>query len=685
MSQPTQLSFQRMHHLPLPARRLLQQTALIYRLIFSVCFAMSVLLYAVPVQAAASTVVIDDFESGVDRWTRNDKVKSDNPASGVMLVDVVSTRTSEGGPPESSAAGLFSYKTATNSWASASIRVSGAAWAKAGAQRLTFWLNADGEEQGTELVLRANYRQSDGTTRDESFTVPVRLRNTSWRRVVIPLSDIRNENGPLLPRLSGVYLLQFVQRGTWDSRFFTVDQLQIEGTGVPLAGVTPSGVPTAPAGSGALGGSSTANPAAPPTAAETTNVSVDFLRRQGVIRTSANVSIGAALPGATGAAAYPLQGSAAFRRAISTLKPRVVRLDAAALTELVDSARPAFNFSRLAASARQVRALGAEPLLAITVDPSWGLDTRGYTVFAVGAVRAVNTGNPRPTRLFELATGTGSLSNANAVAWFNSARKAIKALSPYYRVGGIAASSGNLGTQAALLSGAQGIDFVSVSYYGGSGTQPGESALFSAARSINNLRAATAALDRSKFRNVPLYVTQANLNGTRDANTFLPADVRTAQMVAGAWWATFMSSSSRLADQVFHNDANNPEWGLLDERAWAYPPYYVLWMWNKFLPPGSTRVLATARRGTTGSNDVVVVAANTPASHNVLLANTRDRNTTVKLSIRGFPILRAATLHVLDEPRVIRQSVALPKSPVQTIVLRPYSVAVVQFIEPPKR
>jgi hypothetical protein len=55
----------------------------------------------------------------------------------------------------------------------------------------------------------------------------------------------------------------------------------------------------------------------------------------------------------------------------------------------------------------------------------------------------------------------------------------------------------------------------------------------------HNLRATTAALDRSKFRNVPLYVTQANLNGTRDANTFLPADVRTAQMVSGAWWARF--------------------------------------------------------------------------------------------------------------------------------------------------
>jgi hypothetical protein len=477
MSHLLQIPLQIQQQLSGQVRRALLTSSL-RRLVYTSCFALIILLHATYAQAAPSTVVIDDFEAGVDKWTRNDKVKSDNPAAGVMLVDVVSTRTSEGGPPESSGTGLFSFKTATNSWASASIRVSGAAWAKAGAQRLTFWLNADGEEQGTELVLRANYRQSDGTTRDESFAVPVRLRNTSWRRVVIPLADIKNENGPLLPRLSGVYLLQFVQRGTWDSRFFTVDQLQIEGTGVPLGNSSRGSRPAGATGSDALGGSSTVNPV-PTVAADTTDISVDFLRRQGVIRTSANISIGAALPGATGAAAFPLQGSAAFRRAVTTLKPRVVRLDVAALTDLVDSARPAFNFARLVASARQVRAVGAEPLLAITVDPSWGLDTRSFTIFAVGAVRAVNTGNPRPARLFELATGTGSLSNANAVAWFNSARKAIKTLSPYYRVGGIANSSGNLGTMTALLGGAQGIDFVSVSYYGGSGTQPSESSLFS--------------------------------------------------------------------------------------------------------------------------------------------------------------------------------------------------------------
>jgi hypothetical protein len=281
---------------------------------------------------------------------------------------------------------------------------------------------------------------------------------------------------------------------------------------------------------------------------------------------------------------------------VTTLKPRVVRLDASALTELIDSARPAFNFSRLAASARQVRALGAEPLLAITVDPSWGLDTRSYTIFAVGAVRAINAGNPRPARLFELATGTGSLSNANAIAWFNSARRAIKALSPYYRVGGIAVRP-VIWARCALCSVAHrdSISFLFLFRRQWNSAQRGS--LFSAARSISNLRATTAALDRSKFRNVPLYVTQANINGSRDANTFLPVDARTAQMVAGAWWATFLGSSSRLADQVFHNDANNPEWGLLDERSW--PIHHTMFCGCGIIPAAgqhtSTRYCAPRR------------------------------------------------------------------------------------------
>ncbi len=138
-----------------------------------------------------------------------------------------------------------------------------------------------------------------------------------------------------------------------------------------------------------------------------------------------------------------------------------------------------------------------------------------------------------------------------------------------------------------------------------------------------------------------------------------------------------------MADQVFHNDAVNPEWGLLDENAKAYPAYYALWMWNSFLPPGSVRVPATVSSGS-----VVAVAVNSPTAHNLLLVNTTESEVTVKVAIRGFPVLRSARIRIkdsIDDPQVGVRFEDLPKSPFQTIELKPYAVAVVQFIEPPKR
>jgi hypothetical protein len=653
---------------------------------------LGLLVGAWPVWARAqSTLVLDDFEDGVGKWTRNDKAKTDNPAGGVLLTDVVATATDAGVVPDSSGAGLFSFKSAKGSWASASIRVDGFRWAEIGAQRLTFWLNADGAETGTELVLRTLTKNSAGKAVEESFTVPIRLSTKRWRRVVVPLSNFKNQNGPLLPRLHRVYLLQFVQRGSWGSRFFTVDQLQVEGSGVPLQTETDGrdgSLGGSSAGSTNIGGaSSTRNDA------DVTKISIDFLKKQGRIRTGANVSVGAALPGARGAAAYPLQGNPRFRKALATLAPRLIRLDAAGLVELTDSSRPSFNFSRLVGAVRQVRALGVEPLLSLSIDPAWGLDAAGYGIYAASAARAVNQPGAKPVRLYELATASmpggamapAGLDDATAIAFYNRGRTALKALSRFNRVGGIGLSSGNARSMAALLRGAQGIDFVSVSYFGANSGQPADNVLLANSRNLINLRAVAKLLDASRFRTAPLYVTQVNLNAGRDAD-FVPEDARTSQILAGVWWMSFMGNSSRLADQVFHNDAVNPKWGLLDSSARAYPTYYVMWMWNRFLPSGSERVLATATRGATPSNDVAVFAANAPGAHNVLVANLRDQTTTVKISIRGFPVLRAATMHLLEQPSEgIRQMVPLPKSPFQTIVLRPYAVAVVQFTEPPRK
>ncbi|HEX8835038.1 MAG TPA: hypothetical protein VF719_12595, partial [Abditibacteriaceae bacterium] len=281
---------------------------------------------AAPVAQNGNVLVLDNFENGVAGWTRNDKVKTDNPAAGVVLVDLVSTPPADGGLPGSSGAALFAFKDAKDSWASASLRINGSSWAKIGAQRLTFWLNADGAQQGTDLVLRGTYKDSTGVDRDEAFTIPVRLNVRSWRRVVVPLADIKNANGTLLSRLNNIYLLQFVQRGSWSSRFFTVDQLQVEGTGKSLAQPVAAKTPTP-----------RAVPTPLPADPNATQVSVDFLKKQGRVRTVANVSIGSSVPSESGNIVYPLQDNEQFRKAITTLSPRFVRLEATALSELVDS------------------------------------------------------------------------------------------------------------------------------------------------------------------------------------------------------------------------------------------------------------------------------------------------------------------------------------------------------------
>ncbi len=633
---------------------------------------------------AQSTLMMDDFENGVGKWTRNDKTKTDNPSASVVLVDVLATtatRPTEPGGKKSEGAGLFTFKTAKASWASASLRISGAAWARVGARSLKFYINAGGDVPGVELMLRGSYRQPDGSTRDEVFQLPndpqtkrpkpVRLDIKSWRDVSIPLQDFRDSKGrTALSRLNGLYLLQFVQRGTWDSRFFTIDDMRIVGTGKLIEQPTAAPVATA-----------TTKPASAATSdvpAGAIPVNIDFLRLQGRVRSSANVSIGAAWPAADGTVQFPLDDSAAFRGALQTLAPRFIRVDAGTLVELLDSSRLTFDFSRLQTAVSRIRSIKAEPLIALPNPGTWGLDSRGYGVFVGQAARALNTRNAKPVRYFELNTA-GSTS---ATALYNSGYATLKKLSKNYRVGGIGATSGDVNSLNVLLRTATGLDFLSVKYFGAYSGTPEADSLMKTARDFPSLRTIAGALDRSKFRNAAIYVTQANLNAARAPEDVVPTDSRLVQIPSAAWWAAFLSNGSRLSDQIFFNDATNPEWGLLNERASAYPAYYALWMWNTFFPPGSQRVQAT-----TTSTDIDVFACNTPTAHNVLMTNMTPQNVTTHLTIRGFPVLRAARMRSIQDPLDPRTGVRfqdLPKSPFQTITLAPYSIAVLQFIEPPK-
>jgi hypothetical protein len=619
-------------------------------------------------------LILDDFENGVGAWTRNDKVKSDSPASGVVLVDLVATRPPAGGPARSNGAGLFAFKDAKNSWASASLRVNGADWAKIGAQKLTFWLNADGEFQGTELVLRGKYRDSKGVSREEAFYLPIRLNVKKWRQVAIPLRETKNANGPLLSRLHGIYLIQFVQRGTWGSRFFTIDQLQVEGNGIPIAAPKPATPTPAPA----------TVPVAESSDSAVITVNVDFLATQGKLRTRANVSIGGSVPDFSGTMRDPLSDSTEFRQALAKLSPRFVRLESGGFVELVDSSRPTFDFTRLVAAAARVRSLKGEPLIALTNDPAWGLDARAYASYCGQAANALKASRAlqgtAAVRYFELPTAATTADDNEAIALYNQARTAVKAVSQTYRVGGIGATSGRKGALSGILNKASGLDFLALQHFGVYTDQQSDQTVLTAAGDLARLRAVAVALDRSKWKAVPIYLTQANLNGQRVDGGTLPSDGRMGQMISAVWWASFLTNQSRLADEVFHNDATNPEWGLLDANYSPNPAYGTFWLWNTFFPKGSQRVKVI-----NSAPGLVTLAVNTPTAHNVLVANPTGEEVTAKVAIRGFPILRQARIRSLDGRSKEVVFGDLPKSPYQDLTLRPYAVAVLQFIEGQKK
>jgi hypothetical protein len=660
-------------------------------------------LFALPALAisaaplyAQKTLVLDDFEDGVGRWTTNDKTKTLNPSAPVLLVDVLATRPSPRqtptGPAASTGAGLFTFKAASNSWASASLRVSGSQWAQIGARSIKFWLDADGQSPGVEMLLRGSARNPDGSTRDVAYELPIdpatkkpktiKLSSRSWREVVVPLNQFRDKNGAsVLSNLGGLYLLQFVQRGNWNSRFFTLDDISIQGTGKPIVIRTAS---TASTSAGTPGAASPTPGASTAVDADAIPVEIDFLvnprRRLGRIRASANLSVGLKTS-PDGVSARPFD-DANFSAAVKYLKPRMVRLEAGEMVELIDSSRPAFDFSSLQKAAASARAVGAEPLVSLAAPTSWGLDARGYGAFAAGAARALSANTSKPTRYFEMSLG--NMAPAAATAYYRSAYAAVKAVAKTARVGG--PGSSNPALVAAILKNAPGLDFLSVPFHGANAGAPEWSTLLNATLSLPALRAAAGQLDRSRFQSALLFVTSAGVNAARAEGSALPSDNRLDSLAASAWWSSFLLNGSRVADQVFFNDAANPEWGLVNEGGRAFQPYYALYLWNIFFPPGSERVSVKVT-GAGGARGLQIGGANTPTAHNAIFVNTSDETRRVRLTIRGFLKLSQARIRILQDPLDPKQGIAfseLPKSPFQNFELPPYSTAVLQFIEPPK-
>jgi hypothetical protein len=276
---------------------------------------------------------------------------------------------------------------------------------------------------------------------------------------------------------------------------------------------------------------------------------------------------------------------ASFSAVIKTLAPKMVRIEAGEVVDLLDSSRPSFDFSALQAAVRGARAVGAEPLVSLGAPSSWGLEAAGYASYAAQTARALNLNTSRGPKYFELPLG--SMAPSQAVAFYRAAYASIKAASKSYRVGGIGTS--NVAALKTMLASAPGLDFLSVPFYGATTGTPELPSLMNATLSLSALKSVAQVLDSSKYKLAPLYITSAGVNAAHSDGSSAPADERLGSMAASAWWSSFLLNGSRLADQIFYNDAASPEWGLLNANHSAFPPYYALYLWNTFFPAGSER------------------------------------------------------------------------------------------------
>ena len=209
------------------------------------------------------------------------------------------------------------------------------------------------------------------------------------------------------------------------------------------------------------------------------------------------MTVGAQYPGPDGNSAQPLRDERDFRKAVKTLHPRFVRLDAGTMVDLLDSSRPAFDFARLQEAVSQVRSIGAEPLISVPAPPVWGLSENAYASFAAQTAQALR--NPKAVIYFELTTG--SLDPTLAVAFYNRGYRAIKSVVKTARIGGI--NTASVGTINALLKSAPGLDFLSIPFNGSNSGAPDDAVLLNATLTLPSVRSAAAALDGSKWKQVP--------------------------------------------------------------------------------------------------------------------------------------------------------------------------------------
>ncbi|MCD6359415.1 MAG: hypothetical protein J7M38_01040 [Armatimonadetes bacterium] len=584
------------------------------------------LLAARVVADEPATVVIADFETGVGAWLTNDgHVNGAGPSE---LCGIYAIARTEQGRTEQAA--MIEFKAARGTWASVRLPVSGITWLQHNVGQISMWLRGDGTDHTVDLTLRALVGEEK---RDVSYVYKLSLENPEWEHRAIRLFAFKNRDGQPIDAeaLRGVYLIQFVQTGSWPAMTFCVDDLY----GEPVPGIN-------------MGG-----PATP----EALVARVDFRQVMGPILGQIGANLG---PNPWPVLDHRASSDRA-RAALRQLTPCLVRV------RLSDYFRPVkndYDLIRLNRAINWIADAGATPLVCLDpgAPPPGGDADEHYRQFLATAVKIVSLrrGGPRLRRyeLFDAPMLSGRFADlGELVAAYDDLARRVLAADPEARVGGPGFASAWANNIRGFLEHAATMHFLSLKFFGAQAATAKPAALFAAAVTGTGSDlpeqlsiVETAELVRARRPMPELFVSAMAPSAA--------ADARPDQAFAAAWLAAMALSAGPYADRLLHQSLVG---ALLGADGAPLPAQRAAALVTAAAPRGATlcqlalpdpQLLVAAIWTPKARNLVVVHAGETPRT---VVADCRGVGS--PLRVRGSLLASDGKIHNSDRPDSPRQSI----------------------------
>lgn len=598
-------------------------------------------------EAQSASVLIADFESGVQGWRTNDGLAEQRGKP--MIAEIYGV--SPGAPDGGGQAALIEFDAGQKTWASVTVSVDGSAWVDRGSTGISLWLRGDGGRHEVDLVLRS-YLKVGQTTTDTSYIRTISLTSADWFNLGAPFASFRNDKGAPIDEahLTGVKLFQFVKTGSWQPLRFTVDQIRAEELPAPIQPEPVAGARV-----------------------------VDFDAGGEACRLQHGVCFGSQAMEQLRDAAF----AARVRSSLALLGRSVVRVR---LSDFYLRDLEQVNTIGLQTALSWIRSSGCDPLLCFDeplpvsgVSPEKGWRDFGALCARLAVLRRAEPG----VHYYEIGNEPLLAGHFRTIEAATAAYNALAAQTmladPRGRVGGMGFASPWDENLRYFTEHARTLHFLSFHFYGAHSPVAGDDELFDVAcqGKAEDLphqvgpAGIRAMVDERRGVDVEVWITECAVNSAREANG-RARDARIRTHYGAAWVGAFSLAVAPYVDRVLWFKAFGHGWGLLTDGGEATPAFAAAALMSRVAPAGAT-VGQPMPVGASG----VVAAVSSSSGRYTVLAHAAP-SSTVELHLGGTPPVEPVRIRRIDPASPSAGFEPMAPSPIQRLTSPGPGLAVIE-------